>query len=252
MNRRQLLRLTVGAMAAGCGDGIGGDGEASDDSSGDDDTGGTPTGGGSCSAIPKETAGPYPGDGTNGANALVLTGIVRSDIRQSVGDSSGTAKGVALTVTLTIVDEACAPRAGHAVYVWHCDRDSDYSMYTGSAKGENYLRGVQETDADGKVTFLTIFPAAYSGRWPHIHFEVYPSLAGANDAGNRLRTSQLALPEGACDEVFAVAGYEASVVNLAQLDLDTDNVFSDGSSLQVADVSGDVDAGYTATLTVAV
>ena len=253
MNRRHLLRLTVGAISAtavGCGDGT------ADDDTGDtgdaDETGSSPTGGGACSAIPEETAGPYPGDGTNGANALVLTGIVRSDIRQSIGDASGTAEGVSLTVTLTVVDETCAPRAGHAVYLWHCNRDGAYSMYSGSASAENYLRGVQETDADGKVTFQTIFPAAYSGRWPHIHFEVYPSLAEANDAGNKLRTSQLAMPEGACDEVFAIAGYEQSVQNLATSSLATDNVFSDGSSLQVADVSGDTTAGYVAALTVAV
>jgi len=49
---------------------------------------------------------------------------------------------------------------------------------------------VQEADANGQVTFTTIFPAAYSGRWPHIHFEVYESLAAATSGGKLLTTSQ--------------------------------------------------------------
>ena len=251
MNRRQLLRWTAGAAIAtmvGCSDD--GSGDASEGSSGSEDTGDDPTGGGACEAIPSETAGPFPGDGTNGANALVLTGIVRSDIRASIAGSTGTAAGVPLTITLTVVDATCAPLANHAVYVWHCDRDSEYSMYTGAAKAENYLRGVQETDADGKVTFTSIFPACYSGRWPHIHFEVYPSLADAADAGHRIRVSQLALPEAACDEVFATTGYEDSITSFSKVDLDTDSVFSDGATLQLGEATGDVDAGYVVTLTV--
>ena len=253
INRRQLLRWTAGAAIAtlvGCSD----DGSGADEagSGGGTTTGDDPTGGGACEVIPNETAGPYPGDGTNGANALTLTGIVRSDIRASIAGASGTAAGVPLTITLTVVDTGCAPLAGRAVYLWHCDRDGDYSMYTGAARTENYLRGIQETDADGKVTFVSIFPACYSGRWPHIHFEIYPSLADAGDAGNKEKVSQLAMPAAACEEVFAVAGYEASVTNFAQTDLDSDNVFSDGSTLQVADATGDTTAGYVATLTVTI
>jgi protocatechuate 3,4-dioxygenase beta subunit len=102
------------------------------------------------------------------------------------------------------------------------------------------------------VRFTSIFPAAYSGRWPHIHFEVYPSLEAATTASGRLRTSQLALPEDACALVYATDGYEQSVRNMAQTSLDTDNVFSDGYSLQLATVTGDVDTGLAATLNVPV
>ena len=35
--------------------------------------------------IPDETAGPYPGDGSNGPDVLEQSGIVRSDIRSSFG-----------------------------------------------------------------------------------------------------------------------------------------------------------------------
>jgi protocatechuate 3,4-dioxygenase beta subunit len=205
--------------------------------------------------IPEETSGPYPADGSNGVDVLGISGIVRSDIRSSFADASGAAAGVPLTFTLTVVDISSSDATGSAVkgaavYAWHCDRDGNYSMYSGAAKGQNYLRGVQPTDANGAVTFTSIFPAAYSGRWPHIHFEIYPSLADATTATNRIRTSQLALPKAACDLVYASSGYSASVRNLAQTSLDRDMIFSDGYSLQLAQVTGTVADGMTATLRV--
>jgi protocatechuate 3,4-dioxygenase beta subunit len=217
----------------------------------------TPTGSATsaiCEEIPEETTGPYPGDGSNGPNVLTESGIVRSDIRSSFGSSSGSADGVPLTVTLSLLDQAngCAALSGAAVYLWHCDREGRYSLYSDGVTDQNYLRGVQEADADGQVTFTTIFPACYSGRWPHIHFEVYPSLAEATSAGNVMATSQLALPEDVCDLVYATDGYEQSVENKAQTSLDSDMVFSDGVDQQLADVNGDVDSGYTATVALAV
>ena len=217
----------------------------------------TPTGSATsanCEEIPEETTGPYPGDGSNGPNVLTESGIVRSDIRSSFGSSSGTADGVPLTVTLSLLDQAngCAALSGAAVYLWHCDREGRYSLYSDGVTDQNYLRGVQEADADGQVTFTTIFPACYSGRWPHIHFEVYPSLAEATSVGNVMATSQLALPEDVCDLVYATDGYEQSVDNKARTSLDSDMVFSDGVDQQLAGFNGDVDSGYTATLALAV
>jgi protocatechuate 3,4-dioxygenase beta subunit len=133
------------------------------------------------------------------------------------------------------------------VYLWHCDRDGRYSLYT--VPDENYLRGVHRTAADGTVTFTSIFPACYSGRWPHIHYEVYPSLAAATSASNKVATSQIALPEDVCKLVYATAGYEQSVTNLAQTSLATDNVFSDGWQNELGTVTGSVSGGYTCTLT---
>ena len=204
--------------------------------------------------IPEETAGPFPGDGSNGPNVLTESGVVRQDITKSFGDASGVAEGVPTTVTMTLLDVAGggAPLAGAAVYLWHCDVAGRYSLYDQEVANENYLRGVQESDADGKVTFKTIFPAAYSGRWPHIHFEVYESLDAATAAQTKLRTSQLAIPQEACDAVYATAGYEQSVQNLAQTSLDSDMVFSDGYASQLATATGSVDEGYTLTLNVGV
>jgi protocatechuate 3,4-dioxygenase beta subunit len=117
---------------------------------------------------------------------------------------------------------------------------------------QNCLRGVQEADANGRVSFATIFPGCYAGRWPHIHFEVYPGLTAATNVANKVATSQIALPKSACDLVYATAGYEQSVSNLAGVSLATDNVFSDGSALELASVQGSVGSGLTATLTVAI
>jgi protocatechuate 3,4-dioxygenase beta subunit len=208
----------------------------------------------SCSEIPQETAGPYPGDGTNGPDVLSQNGIVRSDIRSSFGDASGLAAGVPLNIDLTIVDagNGCAPLAGAAVYAWHCDREGRYSMYSQGVEDENYLRGVQETGADGGVTFASIFPAAYSGRWPHVHFEVFSSLADATGGAEPIAVSQLAFPADVCEAVYATDGYGQSVRNLAQTSLQSDMVFSDGWSLQTPTITGDTTSGYAAKLAVGV
>ena len=59
-----------------------------------------------CAVIPEETAGPFPGDGSNGPNVLAQSGVVRSDIRSSFGSSTTVAEGVPLTIELTIQDAA--------------------------------------------------------------------------------------------------------------------------------------------------
>jgi len=203
--------------------------------------------------IPQETAGPYPGDGSNGPNVLAASGVVRQDITASFGTGSAKAEGVPLTFTLTLLDNAngCVPLAGAAVYAWHCDRDGKYSMYDSGLTNENYLRGVQEADASGQVTFTSIFPGAYSGRWPHIHFEVFESMSNATAAGQVLAVSQIALTKAACDDVYATPGYEDSVANMQRTTLQNDNVFrDDGGIYQLATMSGSAATGYTAGLNV--
>jgi protocatechuate 3,4-dioxygenase beta subunit len=204
-------------------------------------------------AIPQETGGPFPGDGSNGPNVLPESGVVRSDITTSFGGYSGRAEGVPLAIDLTVVEAGSgAPLPGATVYVWHCTREGGYSLYSEGVTDQNYLRGVQEAGADGRLGFTSIFPAAYDGRWPHIHFEVYESLDAATAAQTKLRTSQLAIPQEACDAVYATTGYEQSVQNLAQTSLDSDMVFSDGFASQLATATGSVDDGYTLALNVGV
>ncbi len=215
----------------------------------------TAASGETCAVIPEETAGPFPGDGSNGPDVLSQDGVVRSDIRSSFGSSTTVAAGIPLAIKLTIQDAGgdCAPLAGAAVYLWHCDREGGYSLYSQAVADENYLRGVQEADDSGLVTFQSIFPACYPGRWPHIHFEVYPSLALATDEANRIATSQIALPEDACDLVYATDGYSQSVQALSGVTLASDNVFrDDGAVRQLGTVTGDVASGLTVAATIPV
>jgi protocatechuate 3,4-dioxygenase beta subunit len=268
LRRRALLKLMGGAVAlvlVGCGD----EGEgASDPTPSPEGTVGlaatpaavtvTPlptkaTPRSACTdAIPPETAGPFPADGSNGPNVLAQTGIVRHNIRSSFGISSTVAEGVPLTVRLQVVDTAngCRPLANAAVYLWHCDARGRYSVY--ELPGENYLRGVQPTDGEGWVTFETVFPGCYAGRWPHIHFEVYPDLERATSSANKVLTSQLALPRDVCERVYARGEYGNSARNLASLSLERDTIFRDGWQRQMATVSGDAESGYLATLVVGV
>jgi protocatechuate 3,4-dioxygenase beta subunit len=212
--------------------------------------GATPT-----SRVPSETAGPYPGDGSNGPNVLDDSGIIRHDIRRSFGDSTTLAKGVPLRVNLTVTSasKGYAPLPGLAVYLWHCDRSGLYSMYSAGIEDENYLRGIAKTDSKGTAWFQTIFPGCYAGRWPHIHFEVYSSLAKAVSSGPIVKTSQIALPQAACKKVYATNGYLDSLDNLARISLSTDNVFSEDRAVrQLATVTGSVQKGYVANLTIGI
>ena len=272
VGRRRTLRLLFaaggGALITACGGGS----ETSASSSSStattstttttttsSSTGGTSTG--TCVADPTETNGPYPADGSNSVSGSVVnvlddTGIVRTDIRSSFGSSSGTAAGVYMSLTITVVNvnSSCAPLAGYAVYIWHCTRDGLYSLYT--VPGENYLRGVGVTDANGQVTFTSIFPGCYDGRYPHIHFEVYPSLARATTYANRVLVSQFAMPSTACSSVYATSGYSSSTSNFSRVTTANDNVFGDNTSAQIAAMTiamtGDITNGYTGTVTVGV
>lgn len=244
MNRRQLMRvaasfgMSLGALKLlGC-----------------DTTDNTGETGGSCTRIPEETQGPYPGDGSQSQalNVLDDTGVVRSDIRSSYGSSTTTAAGVPLVLTLNLVSSSsCGALSGYAIYLWHCDALGRYSLYSSGVTSENYLRGVQASDSSGNVTFTTIFPGCYDGRWPHMHFEVYRSLSAATSVSNKIATSQLAFPKATCDAVYATSTYSGSATNLAKISYASDGIFQ-GNTGQVASITGSPSSGYTATLTVGV
>ncbi len=268
--RRGALRWLCGALMVpltGCGGGSDDSGSSISTSS----TNTTTTGGstsnstsgtgasGTCSVINEETAGPYPGDGSNSngsgiVNALALSGIVRSDIRSSVAGAAGVATGVPLTVKIVLVNTngSCAARDAYAIYLWHADSQGRYSMYSSGVTAENYLRGVQPTDSTGTATFVTIFPGCYDGRMPHMHFEVYRSSTTATSFSNKLRTSQIAFPNETSSAVYATSGYPTSASNFARISFASDNVFSDGVTLQMATVTGNVTDGFVATLTVGI
>jgi len=282
MQRRRLLGLFAaggaGALLTACGGGGSSDSSTSSTTTtttttttgtgttGTGTTGAGTTGTGTttsaCVANPTETNGPYPSDDTNSlngtiSNILTASGIVRSDIRSSFGTASGTASGVPLTLTIKLVNtnSSCAALSGYAIYIWHCDAGGNYSLYSTSILNQNYLRGVQVTDSSGSVTFTTIFPGCYSGRYPHIHFEVFPSLSVATTQRNASLTSQFAMPRDIASAVYAGSSlYSASVNNLAQTTTSSDNVFGDNTAAQIAaqtpTMAGSVSAGFTGTVVV--
>jgi protocatechuate 3,4-dioxygenase beta subunit len=202
-----------------------------------------------CLLTPAETRGPFPADGTRGPNALALTGIERSDIRGGFAGMTGTAEGVPLDLTISLVGAAgrCAPLPGWGLYLWHNDARGGYSLY--SVPETNYLRGLQQSGADGTVRFRTILPGCYGGRAPHMHFEAFSSAAAAVAGQSALLASQFALPEDRCRAVYARdSRYGDSLANLDAWPTARDFVFSDADAgelaLQSIALEGDAATGF--------
>ncbi|MCI4660232.1 MAG: hypothetical protein MRY63_00205 [Neomegalonema sp.] len=237
LSRRRALRFLAGVgttgLIASCGPNPMGFGSQPDKIA-------TDASGAECVLHPQETAGPYPADGSNNAhgtlaNVLRQSGILRQDMRTSFGDLSGQAEGVDLDVTLTLVDvdNACAPLQGHVIYLWHCTNAGAYSLY--DLPQQNFLRAVGVADSKGEVRFRTIYPGCYAGRYPHMHFEVYPSLDSATDYRSRILTSQIAMPDATNHAIYeGVPAYSASIANYARSPLSRDNIFADNTQRQLA------------------
>lgn len=259
LGRRHALQMLGGAGVAGLLAACGSDGASttSPTTAGNSTTTTSTAGASSTIAatsgaeIPDETQGPFPADGSNGPNVLTDGAVVRADITTSFGDYQGTAEGVPTTVQLTVVDAATgAPLPGAALYIWQCSADGRYSIY--EIEDQNYLRGVQVADDAGRLSFTTVFPGCYAGRWPHWHFELYESIDEADAGANAVKTSQIALPAADCEAVYADDRYGDSASNLSRLSLESDGIFRDGWTEQLATVAGSNDDGYTASLLVRV
>jgi protocatechuate 3,4-dioxygenase beta subunit len=156
--------------------------------------------------------------------------------------------GLPLTLTLTVVktSSACSAVANAMVEVWQCDAAGHYSEYSQpgyDGTGQTFLRGLQTTDADGRVTFRTIYPGWYSGRATHIHVEVFVN-------GSTVKTTQIAFPEDITASVYGTGVYASHGQNSTTNA--SDNVFSDGVQSEMATLSGDPSSGYTATLTIGI
>ncbi len=263
INRRELIKyggLALGAASLGilsnCAPSV--NTSSTTTNSNDGSVGST-----ACGIIPSETAGPYPAHDDSGYNCLRYTGIIRSDIKSSLGSlatggaytGTATVTGVPLTLNLKLVNtnsNCSTGLSGYAIYIWHCDASGKYSMYNSGVTTQTFLRGVQQTDSSGNVTFQTIYPGCYSGRMPHIHFEIYPSLAQAVDDQYVVKTSQLGFTTTTSNSVYNnVSTYSASINNFANISNATDNVFSDGTTYQIANItSGNYSSGLVASLNI--
>ena len=231
VTRREALGLLGVGLAAGCGS------SPTSPSTDSSTTTGSTGGASSCAVTPEETAGPYP-DRTGMANN---TAFFRQDVTE--GKS-----GLPLTLTLTVanVNNGCAPVAGAAVEIWQCDAVGNYSEYAQpgyDGTGQTFLRGLQTSDASGRVTFKTVYPGWYAGRATHIHVRVLRS-------GSTIKTTQIAFPEDITSAVYRSGVYTARGQNTTRNA--SDMVFSDGTQYELASLSGDVTSGFTATLTIGV
>lgn len=210
--RREILGVlgaTGAALALGC------------SSSPTSSSGGSSSG--SCAVTPSETAGPFPS----------LTDLVRSDIREG-------RTGVLLTLTLKVVNvsNGCAAVSGANVEIWHCDVSGNYSQY-GSQVGQTYLRGIQTTNANGEVTFTTIYPGWYQGRATHIHVEVRVNNVVA-------KVSQMAFAESVNNTVYNTGVYAASGRGPNPTANTADGIFADSLSDELVTPVGSPAAGYAA------
>lgn len=191
-----------------------------------------------CLVSPTETRGPYP----DTVGMINNSSFLRRDITEGK-------PGIPLALTLTVVNvnSACAAVGGLQVEIWQCDATGHYSEYAQpgfNGTGQTFLRGVQTTDANGQVTFNTIYPGWYAGRATHIHVDVYRS-------GAIVKSTQIAFPETVSSAVYASGVYAAHGQN-NQTSNANDNVFSDGLTNELATVSGSVAGGYTAMLNVGI
>ena len=135
-----------------------------------------------CVLTPKQTAGPFYFD----------VDQVREDITENKS-------GLSLKLELTVVNSVdCKPIKDAIVDIWHADAEGRYSGYKNlgvDTTGEKFLRGIQVTNSEGKVSFKTIYPGSYPGRVPHIHFKVYID-------NKNFVTSQLYFPGEISKEVY--------------------------------------------------
>jgi protocatechuate 3,4-dioxygenase beta subunit len=190
-----------------------------------------------CVMTPAKTEGPY----------FVDERLNRSDIR-SDPTTADVQDGVKLTLKLSVFDASddCAPVQGVQVDIWHANAAGKYSEESANGtSGQKFLRGYQLTDADGAVTFTTIYPGWYSGRAVHIHFKVR-TFDGSTETLEF--TSQLFFTDAMNATVFAQAPY-SSRGNPDTTD-STDNIYgTDGASLLLQPTS-DGSGGYVADFSV--
>ncbi len=186
---------------------------------------------------PDLTVGPY----------FVDEKLNRSDLTTDTTDSN-VLNGVPLTLNIFVMEynsSGCTALAGAQVDVWHADAAGVYSDESvENTSGQTYLRGYQITDANGEVTFKTIFPGWYSGRTVHIHVMIRTFSSSGSETFDF--TTQLFFDPTLTLQVMANAPYNTrgnpNTTNSA------DSIYSSETLLSLAS-SG---SGYTTSITLGV
>jgi protocatechuate 3,4-dioxygenase beta subunit len=133
---------------------------------GDEDGNNTNTdAGATCTLVPELTKGPF----------FVGERLNRSDITDRQPSLP-----LPLNINVSNANTAtCSILTGVQIDIWHANATGAYSDIAGggtnnggvSTEGQPFLRGYQVTDANGNVSFTTIYPGWCSGRAPHIHLK---------------------------------------------------------------------------------
>lgn len=115
-----------------------------------------------CILDPEGDVGPY----------YVKGELVRSDVREGQA-------GVPIIMDGQFIDvETCEPIQGLYWDIWNCNATGVYAGVTATGNGNTndatnvdntFLRGIQQSDSDGVVQFLSVFPGHYNGRATHHH-----------------------------------------------------------------------------------
>ncbi|KAI1191843.1 Intradiol ring-cleavage dioxygenase [Nemania serpens] len=155
----------------------------------------------SCVLTPDNANGPY----------FVYQEHIRSNVVEQ-------AVGVPMHLEIQFIDvNTCKPATTLLVDTWSCNATGIYSGVSGAGEGglgTTFLRGVQPTDADGVVSFDTIFPGHYQGRATHQHLIVHVGATtlpnGTYTGGRVAHLSQLFFDQALRDAVEATAPYNVN------------------------------------------
>lgn len=178
-----------------------------------------------CVLTPEMTEGPY----------FIAGEAIRSDITDA-------RPGAPLTLVLTVANAStCTPIKDATVEIWHADASGDYSGFGAGSSSRTFLRGGQVSDANGKVTFSTIYPGWYQGRATHIHLKAH--VRGA------VHTTQLFFDEATSDAVYAKSPYNQHSGQRTRNS--QDGIFSGGGSRMIVPLTADA-SGYTGALALGV
>ncbi len=267
MNRRDLLRRLYYAAAAvplldACSRDSGEttvDSAASTDGSVPDVSGSDWATGGTVAMTDKAV---YPDPFTAAASSCLLVGSTTEGpcttaTELSREDISEGFSGLPVRLALRVIDSSCNPLAGVTVKIWHTNLEGSYSGVTPNPgmclaqpaySADDFMRGVQVTDADGVVFFDTCFPGWYRGRAVHIHFQI-------KNGNSSTKVSQLFFPESITAGIFA-SHAEYSSYGQPDTTLSSDNIAGGLSSAEQArsifDVARMTDGAMLASKTVTV
>ena len=122
-------------------------------------------GGAVCNLFPESVEGPFYRSNQR----------VRRDVREGK-------PGIQVTISVTLAEvSSCQPIQNVAVDIWSADAAGEYSAFVGVRPGDppvprdngTFLRGVQRSNEQGKLSFVTIFPGWYEGRTIHYHMGIH-------------------------------------------------------------------------------